>query len=163
MIDKIKFQKASKNDITLYTSLGESICALQVLEDALSHAIVLKKTEPHQKKEADDLMQKQRFYTFGKAIKVAKKESLLSEKIQAELSNLLEERNWLVHDCITDDKENYKSESFYNRLFERTKVITQKAKKLQVSIELDLIEYSQKKGIDVTEVKNKMKENYGIN
>ena len=65
MIENIKFKEASKREITLYTILGESLCAVQILEDALSHSIVLKKTEPDQKNEADNLLKKQRKYTLG--------------------------------------------------------------------------------------------------
>ena len=43
----------------------------------------------------------------------------------------------------------------------RIKALTLKAHKLQISIELDLIEYSEKKGIDMTNVKNAMNKHYG--
>lgn len=147
MNKNIKFKKASQKEITLYASLGESLCAVQILEDALSHAIVVKKIEPNQKKQADDLLEKQRFYTFGKAITIAKKESLLPKDIENELSKLLKERNWLVHQSITEKKDEYKSDSFFNKLFKRTEEITLKAQRLQNSIEQDLIGYAEKKGI----------------
>jgi hypothetical protein len=162
MDKNIRFKKASGKEISLYTLLGESLCAVQILEDALSYSIVLKKTEPNQKKKAEDLLKKQSLYTFGKAINIAKKESLLPKHLENELSNLLEERNWLIHESITNDKNNYKSDSFFNKLFERTKAITLKAQKLQISIEMDLIEYSEKKGIDMSKVKNEMNKHYGI-
>lgn len=162
MVKKINFKEASKKEINLYTCLGESLCEVQILEDALSHLIVLKKTEPDQKEVADDLLKKQQFYTFGRAIKIAKDESLLSNSLETELSSLLKERNWLVHESITIDKNNYKTDSFFNELFKRTKSITLKAQKLQVSIELELIEYSEKKGIDMSKVKNEMNKNYGL-
>jgi uncharacterized protein YutE (UPF0331/DUF86 family) len=97
MIENIKFKEASKREITLYTILGESLCAVQILEDALSHSIVLKKTEPDQKNEADNLLKKQRKYTLGLAINAIKKESLFPKALGFELSNLLTERNWLIH------------------------------------------------------------------
>ncbi|PWH82007.1 hypothetical protein DIS18_12125 [Algibacter marinivivus] len=162
MVKKINFKETSEKEINLYTCLGESLCAVQILEDALSHLIILKKTEPDQKKVADDLLKKQQFYTFGRAIKIAKDESLLPNSLETELSSLLKERNWLVHESITIDKNNYKTDSFFNELFKRTKSITLKAQKLKVSIELDLIEYSEKKGIDMSKVKNEMNKNYGL-
>jgi len=160
--EKYRSKKASQKEIHLYTLLGESLSAVQILEDALSHSIVLKKTEPDQKREADDLLKKQRFYTFGKAIKIAKKESLLPKPLEIELSKLLKERNWLVHHSITDNKNDFKSDAYFNRLFERIKPITAKAHKLQISIELDLVEYSKKKGIDMSNVENEMNKYYGI-
>tara|TARA_R110002049_G_scaffold28446_5_gene97690 strand:- start:263 stop:406 length:144 start_codon:yes stop_codon:yes gene_type:complete len=43
MIDKINFKEAGEKEKTLYGLIGESLCAVQILEDALSHLIVLKK------------------------------------------------------------------------------------------------------------------------
>lgn len=162
MIKNIKFKEASEKETFLYGCLGESLCAVQILEDALSHSIVLKKTEPDQKKEADNLLKKQRSYTLGKAISIVKKESLLPKPLEIELSKLLTERNWLIHKSITDNKKEFKSDSYFNKLFERTKAITLKAKTLQISIELDLIKYSEKKGIDMSKVKNDMNKNFGF-
>lgn len=161
MVHNIKFKEASKNEITLYTVLGESLCVVQILEDALSHSIVLKKTEPDQKKEADDLLKKQRSYTLGMAINAIKKESLFPKSLEIELSKLLTERNWLIHKSITENKDDLKSDSRFNELFNRIKALTLKAHKLQILIELDLIEYSEKKGIDMTKVKDAMNKYYG--
>lgn len=162
MLKNIKFKEASKREITLYTFLGESLCAVQILEDALSHSIVLKKTKPDQKNEADDLLKKQRKYTLGMAINAIKKESLFPKPLEMELSNLLTERNWLIHKSITENKDDLKSDFYFNKLFNRIKALTLKAHKLQISIELDLIEYSEKKGIDMTNVKNAMNKHYGF-
>ncbi len=159
---KYRSKKASQKEIHLYTLLGESLCAVQILEVALSYAIVLKKTEPDQKKEADYLLEKQRFYTFGKALDIVKKESLLPKPLEIELSKLLKERNWLIHHSITDNKNDIKSDTYFNKLFEKIKTITSKAHELQISIELDLIEYCEKKGSDMTNVKNAMDKHYGI-
>lgn len=162
MNQQIKFTKASKKDKFLYTCLGHALCAVQILEDAVSHAIVLKKTEPEQKIEAEILIEKQRKYTLGQVIKIAKEESLLPENLEIQLSEILSERNWLVHHCITEDKENYKSDAFYNSISKKTKTIATKAHILQISIELDLIDYAEKKGINMTNVKSKMNEHYDI-
>lgn len=160
MVEKIRFKKASQKEIALYTLLGESLCAVQILEDALSHSIVLKKTEPEQKKEADNLLKKQQRYTLGMAINIVKKESLLPKPLEVELFKLLTDRNWLIHESITDNKDDFKSDEYFNKLFERIKAITLKAHKLQISIELDLIEYAEKKGIDMSKVKNDMNKYY---
>lgn len=122
----------------------------------------MKKTEPNQISKADNLLKKQRFYTFGRAIKIAKEESLLSKPLEIKLSNLLIERNWLIHESITHDKNSFKSDSYFNKLLKKTKAITLKARKLQLSIELNLIEYSEKEGIDISKVRNEMNKNYGM-
>ena len=162
MIENVKFKKASEKEKFLYCCLGEALFAVQILEEALSHSIVIKKTEPSQKKEADNLLKKQRFYTFGRAINVAKKEALLPESLMIELGEFLPERNWLIHESLIENKNDFQSDSFYKKLSERTKDISLKARKLQIKIELELIEYSEKKGIDLSEVKNKMNKHYGI-
>lgn len=162
MVKKNKLEEASEKDRLLYCCLGESLCVIQILEDALSHLIVLKKTEPYQKKQADTLLKKQRSYTFGTAIRIAKEESLLLKPLELELLKLLKERNWLIHKSITENKKEYRTESFYDYLFKKTKAITLKAHELRISIELDLIEYCEKKGIRMTKVKNDMIKHYGI-
>ncbi len=159
---KYRFKKASQKEIHFYTLLGESLCAVQILEDALSHSIVIKKTEPDQKKKADNLLKKQRSYTFGRALSIVKKELLLPKPLENELSELLKERNWLIHKSITDNKKDYRTDSYFNQLFERIKAIASKAQRLQVSIELDLIEHTEKKGINMANVKNDMDKHYGI-
>ncbi|MCB4799555.1 hypothetical protein [Neotamlana laminarinivorans] len=162
MIEKIKFKKASEKEMFLYCCLGEALCAVQIIEDALSHSIIIKKTEPSQKKEADNLLKKQRFYTFGRAINIAKKEALIPESLMIELSDLLKERNWLIHESLIENKDEFLSDSFFKKLSKKTKDISLKANKLQIKIELDLIEYTEKKGIDLSEIKSKMNKHYGI-
>ncbi|MEM6722035.1 MAG: hypothetical protein AAF611_22090 [Bacteroidota bacterium] len=162
MNQKIKFTKATEKDKFLYTCLGEALCAVQILEDAVSHSIVMKKIEPEQKKAAETLLNKQRKYTLSKVIKIVKEESLLPKSLEIQLSEILSERNWLVHHCITENKENYKSDIFYNKISEKTKAIVTKAQMLQVSIELDLIDYAETKGKNMANVKSKMSEYYGI-
>lgn len=159
---KYRFKKASQKEIHLYTLLGESLCAVQILEDALSHSIVMKKTEPDQKKKADNLLKKQGSYTLGRALSIVKKELLLPKPLENELSELLKERNWLIHKSITDNKKDYRTDSYFNQLFERIKAIALKAQRLSVSIELDLIEHTEKKGINMANVKNAMDKHYGI-
>ena len=87
MDKKIKFKKATKKDKLLYTYLGESLCAVQILEDTVSHATVIKKTEPEQKKEAEILLGKQRKYTLGQVIRIVKEESLLPKFLEIQFIN----------------------------------------------------------------------------
>ncbi|RAJ17172.1 hypothetical protein [Olleya aquimaris] len=163
MIENLNYEKASDREILLYTCLGEALCAVQILEDALSHAIVLKKTEPNQKDIANTILKKQQKYTLGKAIFLAKKESLLPEPLIKEMIKIRDERNWLIHESVIENKEDYKSNNFFKRLSEKSKFIVLKANKLQVTIELDLIRYSEKKGIDTSNIRNFICKHYGLN
>ncbi|SDG66797.1 hypothetical protein SAMN05421827_10994 [Pedobacter terrae] len=59
------------------------------------------------KERADEfLLQKQR-YTLGQAIKLAVTEKLYSPSIQSELDAFLELRNWLVHNVICGNEEDF--------------------------------------------------------
>jgi len=46
----------SEIERALYCLVGESVCAVQHVEDALSHSIILKMTKPQLKSEADQLL-----------------------------------------------------------------------------------------------------------
>lgn len=77
MDENIVFKPASQSEITLYTLIGEAICMIQILEDALSTAITIKTHSTATKAEADIALDKQRkHYTLGKAVQFAEKEKL---------------------------------------------------------------------------------------
>ncbi|WP_411894590.1 hypothetical protein [Winogradskyella sp. A2] len=154
-----QFKEATDKERSLYLFLGEALCAVQILEDALSHSMVIKKKDPHQKEEAIELLKKQQRYTFGKGINIAKKESLLPKSLENKLLKILDERNWLIHESVIGDKENFKSNSYFKNIINRSKTLSDNAKALQISIELDLIEYCKNKGKDMSMVKNEMKKN----
>src|SRR5690606_19953751 len=160
MVERNRFKKASQKEISLYTFIGESLCAVQILEDALSHSIVLKKTEPEQKIEADKLLEKQRSCTLGRAIRIVKEESLLPKSLEKELSEILTERNWLIHKSIVHNIIELESDYSRTKLIHRIKNIAIKAHNLQILIEEDLFEYVENKGIDMSRVKAEIDKYY---
>jgi hypothetical protein len=112
MIVNSQTNPASNDELGLYTLLGESLCNLQFLEDALSHSIALKKDikVPYSipREQGDKLVREYRKLTLGQAIKLAKQEGLYSDSLLAELQNFLLERNWLIHRSVYEniDQEN---------------------------------------------------------
>jgi hypothetical protein len=160
MIKKYRFKQASQQELSLYCFVGESVCAVQHVEDALSHSIVIKKIKPQLRSEADKLLKKHRSYTLGQAIKIAKKESLFPESLQQELIEFLEERNWLIHKSIAQGRDDWDSNISREKLISRIKTITTQTQKLQQLIEEDLIVYSEDNGVDMTRVRAEINKHY---
>ncbi|MFH1222974.1 MAG: hypothetical protein V1647_01355 [Pseudomonadota bacterium] len=150
----MKIRVVTKKDIEALH--GEALCNIQLLEDALSHSITLKKDVKYlhkiPKEEANSLLKKNRSHTLGKAIKIAKKESIYSDVLQYELEAFLLERNWLVHKSMPEYLDEVCVSPGKTEFFDRIKGIANKAKLLQLTIEIDLIEFSESVGLDMSKV-----------
>ena len=157
-----RFKQASQQEINLYCLVGESVCAVQHLEDAISHSIVMKKVKPEFKKEADKLLDKHRSFTLGNAIKIAKQECLYPDSLQQKLKDFLSDRNWLIHRSIAQSREEWDLNISREKLMNRIKAITLKAQNLQQLIEKDMIKFSEDNGIDMTRVRDEIKKHYQI-
>ncbi len=160
MSKKYRFKQASQQELSLYCLVGQSVCAVQHVEDALSHSIVIKKTKPRLRKEADKLLEKHRSYTLGQAIKIAKQECLYPELLQQELNEFLSERNWLIHKSIAQGRDEWDLNISREKLMIRIKAITIQAQKLQQLIEEDLILFSEDNGVDMTRVRAEINKHY---
>ena len=146
-----------QDELTLYVLTGEALCMIQHLEDALSHAILLKKDvkRPNSipKANADFSLNKYRSYTLGKAIDIAKKEQLYTHQLQQELEEFLSKRNWLVHKSIAHNRDEWDMNVSRDKLFDRIKAVTNQALRLQTLIEDDLIIFSENNGVDMSRVR----------
>lgn len=160
MSEKYRFKPASQQEQSLYCVIGESICAVQHVEDALSHSIVLKKTKPKLRSEADKLLEEHRSYTLGRAIKIVEEASLYPESILQELKEFLSERNWLIHKSIAQERDEWGLDAPSEKLFFRMKAITTQAQKLLQLIEEDLIEFSEANGVDMSRVRAEIDKYY---
>ena len=154
------FKPASQDEISLFCFVGEALCSVQHIEDALSHSIVLKKEKKCNKAEADHLLKNYRSYTLGKAINIAKRAGLYSEQLQQELEAFLSERNWLVHKSIAQNRDDWDLNVSRDQLFRRVKAITNQAQRLQILIEEDLMNFSEANGVDMSRVRSEMKKYY---
>jgi hypothetical protein len=162
MRKKYRFKQASQQELSLYCFVGESVCTVQHVEDALSHSIVLKKKKPHLKSEADQLLEKHSSYTLGKAIKIAEQACLYPESLQQELKEFLSERNWLIHKSIAQSRDEWDLNISRERLICRIKAITTQAQKLLQLIEEDLIMFSEDNGVDMTRVRAEINKHYFV-
>ncbi len=160
MKENNRFKQASEQELTLYCVAGEAVCAIQHVEDALSHSIVLKKISPESKKEADNLLDKHRSYTLGNAIKISKQECLYPEVLQQGLDDFLSDRNWLIHKSIAQNRRDWDLNVSRDELMARIKAITVKANNLQRLIEEDMMQFAEGNGFNMSRVKAEISKYY---
>ena len=160
MSKKYKFKPASQQVLSLYCLVGESVCAIQHVEDALSHSIVLKKTKPRLKTEAHQQLEKHRSVTLGHAVNIIEKANLYPESQLQELKEFLSERNWLIHKSIAQGRDEWDSDIPEEHLMLRIKAITSRAQKLLQFIEEDLIKFAELNGKDMSRVKAEIQRHY---
>ncbi len=148
----------------LYFLMGEALCSIQLLEAALSCSLTLKKEVkyPHgiPKDEADLFLEKYGSYVLGRVIGITKETGLYSENILSDLELFREERNWLVHKCLPEYMDKVFMTSDQIKHFDRIKGITIKAKQLQKTIEADLMNFSESRGLDMSRVREQLGKHY---
>lgn len=142
---------ANQEEIMLYTRMGEAVCKIQILEQALSHSITVKLNPDVAENDANVFLSKQQSLTFGKVVKLAANEGAYSDKLQKALEELLAERNWLVHKAMLDSQKENRI-VIVESILQRIKSIADNAEKLQLVIEWDLIEFAQTKGRNMSRV-----------
>jgi hypothetical protein len=155
--NKSGFKPASKQERSLYLLIGESVCAIQHVEDALSHSLTLKMERPRLKSAAEQILEKNHAYTLGAAIKVAKQSNLYHDSILRGLGELLSERNWLIHRSIAQGRDKWDLNIDREKLMKRIKNITVQSQRSMEEIEMDLIEFSEKNGVDMSRVRAEIK------
>lgn len=157
------FKPANKDVMALYILVGEAICKIQILEDALNHSIILKNDVKTQhrisRQEADLLLEKNRSLTLGQIIKYVKESELYSVTLLTDLSVFLEERNWLVHKCMPYNIDDFEKGVGKDILFRRINAIAKRAEIIRREVETDLIEYSESKGMDMSRVRAEIESN----
>lgn len=144
---------ANNSEINLYTSLGEALMKTQVVEQALSHSITLKMNPDETKERADEFLQQKQRYTLGQAIKLAVTEKLYSPTIQSELDAFLEQRNWLVHNVICGNEDDFNAGVIKNEVLNKIDSIRDKAAIIHRKIEYDLIDFCESKGSDMSKIR----------
>lgn len=154
MITDSTKSKSAKDINYLFYLIGEAVCMIQFLEDALSHSITLKVNVQHPnripKADADAFLKKYQSRTLGNTIKIAKEEGLYADGLQNDLSSFLKDRNWLIHKCASHHIDDLIEDSGKDQLFNRVKAITKQALKLRGDVEVDMIEFSEAKGMDMS-------------
>lgn len=136
---------ANQDEMLLYARMGEAICKVQLLEQALSHSITVKLNPDVDESDANAFLSKQQSYTFGAVVKLAAKEDTYFGKLQKALEELLVERNWLVHKVMLDSQQGNRI-VVTEPILQRIKSIADRSENLQLLLEWDLIEFAQSKG-----------------
>lgn len=154
-------ETASQDITTLFYLIGKAVWQIQEVEDALSHLITLKKEvqSPNKisKQESEKILEKYRSFVFGKTLGIAQENCLYSDRLHDDLTALKAERNWLVHKCAAHHREDMHISSKREELFRRIKAISKKAKTLQYNIEIELVEFSESKGLDMSNIRAAIK------
>ncbi|MBN8878041.1 MAG: hypothetical protein J0I32_10880 [Sphingobacteriales bacterium] len=140
---------ANQQEIMLYTRMGEAICQIQILEQALTHCLTLKLNPDVAESEANNFLLQQQQKTFGTAVRLAAKKGAYPEELQKSLEELLDQRNWLVHHAMRDSQQGNRI-VVMESILKKVKSITDKAEKLQQLLEWDLIDFSASKGRNVS-------------
>ena len=143
---------ASQDEMTVYCLMGEALCMIQHLEAALGHSITLKMNSSVTKDIADQILNKNRTYTLGKAIRLAQKENLYPPSLQNDLNDFLQQRNWLVHNAMFEHRNDLYAESSKAKLFQRIKSISNDARTMQHEIEMDMVNFCTSKGRDMSKI-----------
>ena len=155
MSERKQIALASQEEIMLCTLTGEALWRIQLVEQALSHAITLKLNPEETKEKADVVLKTYQSYTLGKAIKKALENGLYEPTLQNDLNDFLVQRNWLIHKIYSEILEDINSlskrEKLFAELYQKVKSITNQAAKIQRSIEEDMIEFCKSKGRDMSE------------
>ena len=141
---------ANKDEIDLYCFLGEALLKTQLVEQALSHSITLKMNPDETKERADEFLKENQSYTFGKAIRIAVEKKLYNLSLQDELTAFLQQRNWLIHNVIIGNEEDFNTGNIKEGLFHKIKSISDKAENIQRALEYDLIDFCISKGKDMS-------------
>ncbi|WP_130735910.1 hypothetical protein [Flavobacterium sp. J27] len=153
MKENIKKIPANTNELTLYCYLGEALIKTQMLEQALSYSIIIKMNPEETKEKADEFLKKQQRFTLGQAIKITNKETLYNSTLQNKLDSFLEHRNWLVHNVLIGNEEDFNAGKIKEEMFEKIKSISDKAEEIKRLIEYDMIDFCSSKGKDMTNIK----------
>lgn len=147
---------ASPDHVELFACMGQALFILQVLEDALSHYIALRKDMDLSKKtpieEANEYLDKYRSLTLGQALGLVRTQKLLSPSLLLELGNLKEERDWLVHKCMHENLKGKLCNISHCKesLIYRIRLISSEATRLNGEINIAFLDYAESQGIDIS-------------
>lgn len=142
-------KQANHEQMWLYARMGEAICQIQILEQALSHCLTVKLNPDVEESEANSFLLQQQRNTFGNVVRLAGRKGAYSDELQRALEELLDQRNWLVHHAMRDSQQGNRI-VVMDSILQKVKSITDRAERLQQLLEWDLIDFSAAKGRNVS-------------
>ena len=154
----------------LYSSIGKGIWHLQNLEDALHTCITIKRDIKARgsvsPEKAEAILLKHRGRTLGKSLGYAKKANVLSPSLQKRLEIFKEERDWLVHRSVYQNREDLYVEDRRFALIARIQKFSEEALALQKLISKELEDFVVAQGVSREQVilmaENKLKKSKGL-
>jgi hypothetical protein len=147
----------------LYSSIGRGIWHLQNLEDALHTCIAVKRdikargSVPPDKAEA--ILLRHRGNTLGKSLKIALEAKVLSPELQKRLDTFKEERDWLVHRSVYQNRQDLYVEDKRFALILRIQQFSEEALVLQKLIAKELEDFVVSQGVSREQIMRLAEEN----
>ncbi len=163
MDKKSQLQAITDPEIILSCLVGQAVCKIQLLEDALSTSMAIRKTGRGSKNRSkgDEIRNKYRKLTLGEAVNLTIEENIYTEWLQKELQDFKKDRNWLIHKSMHENLDDMATAEGADKLFKRIRDVGNKAHRLQQAVEVDLMNYTSSQGMDMTEIYTTLKEVYG--
>jgi hypothetical protein len=147
----------------LYSAIGQGIWHLQNVEDALHTYITVKRDvrvrASVRLEKAEELLLKNRSRTLGKSLRIAREAQVLSPSLQERIDTFKEERDWLVHRSVYQNRQDLYVENKRHLLIARIQAFSTEATVLQKLIAKELEEFVISQGVSREEVMRIAEEN----
>jgi len=134
----------------LFTLIGSGIWHLQNVEDALHTYITIKRDVKVRgamaAEQVEAILLKHRTRTLGISAKISREAQVLSPSLQERLEAFKEERDWLVHRCVHQHREDLYMDEKRNELMRRMEGFTEEARTIQKLIAKELEDYVVSQG-----------------
>jgi hypothetical protein len=147
----------------LYSSIGKGIWHLQNLEDTLHKCITVKRDIKVRgsilPEKAEAILLGHRANTLGKSLKIAREAQLFNPELQKRLDTLKEERDWLVHRCVYQNRQDLYVEDKRLALILRIQAFSEEAMLLQKLIAKEMEDFVVSQGVDRQQIMSLAQEN----
>lgn len=147
-----------------YNLIGKAVWHIQYVEDALCVFIMIvgeiKTPGAWNDEDIAVLVKKNRSFTFGKLLSVAKKKITLSDDLRERLQSFKEERNWLIHRVNHESGNSLYVLEERTLIFSRIEHIYEEARELQAKILNELTKYLDDQGIDSEKIMDEARQKY---
>jgi hypothetical protein len=147
----------------LYSSIGKGIRHLQNLEDALHTYITAKRDIKIRgsvlPNKAEAILLEHRSKTLGKSLRIAREANVLSSDLQKRLEIFKEERDWLVHRSVYQNRQDLYLEDKRIALILRIQEFSEEALILQKLIAKELEDFVISQGVSREQIMRLAEEN----
>lgn len=142
----------------LFASIGESIWHIQNLEDALHTCITIKRDIKQRgampPEQAEAILREHRKNTLGKSLRISRETQILSIELESRLDKFKDERDWLVHRSVHQNREDLYVDKERYTLIDRIQILSSEARTLQKLVAKELEEFVVAQGVSREWIKN---------